>query len=436
MYSRRHFFGAIGVPAVGAFAAPTLDPSKFIRALEAAASVEASGLSPQEVASDEGFWFAVQQAYSSDRSQVNLNYGGVGASPLSVQGAMKRYQDYSNTSPVYAMWRILEPQREGVRQKMARFFGCDPEELAFTRNASESLQTCQFGIDLAPGDEILTTTQDYGRMITTFRQMERRDGVVLKQFSIPIPAEDDDEIVALFEENITPRTRMILMCHMINITGQILPVKGVVQMARKRDIPVIVDGAHTFAHFVFKHEDLDCDYFGTSLHKWLNAPHGTGLLYVRKEKIRETWPLMAAAERQDDDIRKFEEIGTHPAAPYLAIGDALTFHLGVGPARKEARLRYLRDYWAKQLIDNDRVRLHTSLKPEFACGLAVVQIEGIDSGDLGNHMWRNHKIIVTPIKHPEFEGIRVTPNISSSLMELDRFVAAMQDVLQNGVRIA
>jgi isopenicillin-N epimerase len=226
------------------------------------------------------------------------------------------------------------------------------------------------------------------------------------------------------------------MCHMINITGQILPVKGVVQMARKRDIPVIVDGAHTFAHFVFKHEDLDCDYFGTSLHKWLNAPHGTGLLYVRKEKIRETWPLMAAAERQDDDIRKFEEIGTHPAAPYLAIGDALTFHLGIGPARKEARLRYLRDYWAKQLIDNDRVRLHTSLKPEFACGLAVVQIEGIDSGDLGNHMWRNHKIIVTPIKHPEFEGIRVTPNISSSLMELDRFVAAMQDVLQNGVKIA
>jgi selenocysteine lyase/cysteine desulfurase len=266
--------------------------------------------------------------------------------------------------------------------------------------------------------------------------MERRNGVVLRQFSIPVPSEDDDAIVALFEENITPRTRMILMCHMINITGQILPVKGVVQMARKHDIPVIVDGAHTFAHFVFKHEDLDCDYFGTSLHKWLNAPHGTGLLYVRKEKIGETWPLMAAAERQDDDIRKFEEIGTHPAAPYLAIGDALTFHLGVGPERKEARLRYLRDYWAKQLIDNDRIRLHTSLKPEFACGLAVVQIEGIDSGDLGTHMWRNHKIIVTPIKHPEFEGIRVTPNISSSLMELDRFVAAMQNVLENGVKIA
>ena len=433
MYNRRHFLGAIGIPAVGAIAAPTLDPSKFTRAFEAAASVEASGRSPQEVASDERFWFEVQQAYSSDRSLVNLNYGGVGASPVVVQDSMKRYQDYSNTAPVYSMWRILEPQREGVRQKMARFFGCDPEEIAFTRNASESLQICQFGFDLEPGDEILTTTQDYGRMITTFRQRERRDGVVLRQFSIPVPAEDDDAIVALFEQNITPRTRMILMCHMINITGQILPVKGVVQMARKHDIPVIVDAAHTFAHFVFKHEDLDCDYFGTSLHKWLNAPHGTGLLYVRKEKIGDTWPLMAAAERQDDNIRKFEEIGTHPAAPYLAIGDALTFHLGVGPERKEERLRYLRDYWAKQLIENDRIRLHTSLKPQFACGLAVVQIEGIDSGDLGNYMWNQHKIIVTPIKHAEFEGIRVTPNICSTLMELDRFVDAMQDVLQNGV---
>jgi selenocysteine lyase/cysteine desulfurase len=433
VYSRRRFLGAIGIPAVGAVAAPTLNPGKFARAFEAAAAVEASGKTPQEVASDEGFWFAVQEAYSADRSIVNLNYGGVNASPAPVQEAMKRYLDYSNTSPVYAMWRILEPQREGVRQKMAKFFGCDTEEIALTRNASESLQICQFGIDMEPGDEILTTTQDYGRMLTTFRQRERREGLVMRQFSIPVPSEDDEEIVALFEQNITPRTRMILMCHMINITGQILPVKGVVQMARKYDIPVIVDGAHTFAHFVFKHEDLDCDYFGTSLHKWLCAPHGTGLLYVRREKIGDLWPLMAAAERQDDNIRKFEEIGTHPAAPYLAIGDALTFHLGIGPARKEERLRYLRDYWAKPLLEHDRVHLHTSLKPQFACGLAVVNIEGIDPGDLSNHMWNQHKIIVTPIKHAEFQGIRVTPNVCTTLLELNRFIAAMQDVLENGV---
>jgi selenocysteine lyase/cysteine desulfurase len=436
VYSRRRFLGAIGIPAVGVVAAPTLDPSKFARAFEAAAAIEASGKTPQEVASDEGFWFAVQEAYSADRSIVNLNYGGVNASPVPVQEAMKRYLDYSNTSPVYAMWRILEPQREGVRQKMAKFFGCDTEEIAFTRNASESLQICQFGIDMEPGDEILTTTQDYGRMLTTFRQRERREGIVMRQFSIPVPSEDDDEIVSLFEQNITPRTRIILMCHMINITGQILPVKGVVQMARKYDIPVIVDGAHTFAHFVFKHEDLDCDYFGTSLHKWLCAPHGTGLLYVRKEKIGDLWPLMAAAERQDDNIRKFEEIGTHPAAPYLAIGDALTFHLGIGPARKEERLRYLRDYWALQLLEHDRVHLHTSLKPQFACGLAVVNIEGIDPGDLSNHMWAQHKIIVTPIKHAEFQGIRVTPNVCTTIPELDRFVAAMEDVIQNGVSTA
>ncbi|UCF38729.1 MAG: aminotransferase class V-fold PLP-dependent enzyme, partial [Acidobacteriota bacterium] len=335
--------------------------------------------------------------------------------------------------PVYSMWRILEPRKEIVRQRLARIFGCDSEEIAITRNASEGLQICQFGFDLKPGDEVLTTNQDYPRMINTWRQSERRTGIKLRQFSLPVPVEDVETVVSLFERNITPRTRLILMCHMINLTGQILPVKEVVQMARKKGIPVIVDGAHTFAHFDFNQEDLDCDYFATSLHKWLFAPHGTGMLYVRRSRIKELWPLMAASEEQDDDIRKFEEIGTHPAANFLAIGDAISFHEGIGPARKGARMRFLRDYWAKRLMKNPRVRMNTSLDPRFSCGLANVQIEGVDSTELSSYLFNEHRIVVTTIKHDEFEGLRVTPSVYTTLDELDRFCEVMERVIEKGL---
>jgi selenocysteine lyase/cysteine desulfurase len=346
---------------------------------------------------------------------------------------MKRHLDYSNEAPVYTMWQVLEPQREGVRQRLAGSFHCDSEEIALTRNASEGLQICQFGFDLKPGDEVLTTTQDYPRMITTFRQRERREGIVLKQFKIPVPAENVDVIVSLFEQNITPRTRLILMSHMINLTGQILPVKEVVAMARARGIPVIVDGAHSFAHFDFTLDDLECDYFSTSLHKWLLAPHGTGMLFVRRDKIASLWPLTAAPDTMDDDIRKYEEIGTHPAANYLAIADALTFHEGIGAARKEARLRYLRDYWANRLLENDRFVLHTSLKPEFSCCLTNVEIDGVDPTALAAYLWDRHRIIVTPIIHDEFQGLRVTPNVYTTLNELDRFCDAMETAAGNGI---
>lgn len=430
MYSRRQFLGTVAKPAAASMFAATFTPASFDRLFERLSDFSGT---PQEIAKDEEFWRAVQQAYTVDRSLVNLNNGGVSPAPADVQEAMKRHLDYSNEAPVYTMWQILEPQREGVRQRIARDFGCDTEEIALTRNASEGLQICQLGIDLKPGDEVLTTTQDYGRMITTFKQRERRDGIVLKQFQIPIPAEDDDEIVRLFEENITPKTKVILMCHIINITGQILPVKKVVQMARQYDIPVIVDGAHAYAHFDFKHEDLDCDYYATSLHKWLCAPHGTGMLYVRKNKIKDLWPMMAAPERMDDDIRKFEEIGTHPAANYIAISDALTFHQGIGAKRKEERLRYLRDYWAKALLENDRFRLHTSFMPKYSCCIGNIEIEGIDTSAVGRYLWGEHRIIATPIKHAEFEGLRVTANVYTTIEELDRFIDAMRWVADNGM---
>lgn len=430
MKTRREFLGAIGRPAVSVAAIAALRPRAFDNVLDLFSGLSGS---PSDLAADEFLWRQVQEAFTVDRSLINLNNGGVSPAPASVQAAMKRYLDYSNEAPVYTMWQILEPQREAVRQRIARNFHCDPEEIALTRNASEGLQICQLGFDLKPDDEVLTTTQDYPRMITTFKQRERREGIVLKQFKIPVPAENAEEIVSLFEQHITPRTRLILMSHMINLTGQILPVKPVVEMARRHGIPVIVDGAHAYAHFDFTLDDLGCDYYATSLHKWLLAPHGTGMLFVRRDKIASLWPLMAAPDGMDHDIRKYEEIGTHPAANYLAIADALTFHEGIGAARKEARLRYLRDYWAMRLLEDERVTLHTSLDPAFSCCLANVQIAGVEPVDLVQHLWNRHRIIVTPIKHPEFEGIRVTPNLYTTLGELDRFCDAMEDVTRNGL---
>ncbi len=424
--SRRAFLAA-------AAAVPTVVALRPERALAIAAELARHAGTPAELAADPHFWFEAQQAFTVDRTLVNLNNGGVSPAPRVVQQAMERHLAYSNTAPPYTMWKVLQPQREPVRQRLGRLFGCDPEELAITRNASEGLQICQFGHDLAPGDEVLTTTQDYPRMVTTFKQRERREGIVLRQFKIPIPAEDPAAVVRLFEQNITPRTRLILMSHMINITGQILPVREVVAMAREHGLPVIVDGAHTFAHFPFTQAELDCDFYATSLHKWLFAPIGTGLLYVRRDRIGALWPLMAAPDVMDDNIRKFEEIGTHPAANYLAIGEAITFHQGVGAERKAARLIYLRDRWARRLLEHDRVRLHTSLEPGRSCGIATVQVDGVDSAALAGHLWDRHRILTVPIKHPEFEGIRVSPSIYTSEEEVDRFADVVEAVVTGRV---
>jgi len=433
MLNRREFMAVVSQPLGAAAALAFLHPRRALAVAEVASGYPGSA---EEVAGDETFWAEIQRAFVVDRTVINLNNGGVSPSPAAVQEAQRRYQEYSNAAPAYTMWRVLEPQRETVRENLARFFGCDPEEVALTRNTSEGLETCQFGFDLKAGDEVLTSNQDYPRMITTFKQRERREGIVLKQISLPTPAEDPEQVVRAFEAAITPKTRLILVSHMIFLTGQVLPVRQVVAMGRRRRIPVLVDGAHTFAHLAFTQADLDCDYYATSLHKWLFAPHGTGMLYVRREKICGLWPLMAAPPELDGNIRKFEEIGTHPAAPYLAIGEALAFTTGIGPRRKEARLRYLRDRWATCLSRHARVRLHTSLKPGLSCGLALVQLEGVDSGRLADHLWAKHRIIVAAIKHDEFEGIRVAPSVYTTPDEIDQFCEAIEAVLEKGLPTA
>jgi selenocysteine lyase/cysteine desulfurase len=427
MTTRRGFINA----AAGAAALSVITEGGLGRVQ--AAERRAAGRSPEEIAADEDYWRGIQQAFAVDRTIINLNNGGVSPSASDTHEALKRYLDRSNECPVYAMWEILEPHIESVRQGLARAFGCDPEEMAITRNASESLETCIYGLDLKPGDEVLTTNQDYGRMLNTWRQRERREGLVLRTISFPTPPPSLDDLAERFERAITPKTRVILVCHITNLTGQIFPIRRIAELGRERGIPVIVDGAHAFAHFPFERKDLECDYYGTSLHKWLLAPIGTGFLYVRKEKIPALWPLMAAPDRMDDDIRKYEEIGTHPAANHNAIAEALTFHNGIGVERKAARLGYLRDRWAKRLRDQPGVRLLTSLEPGMSGAIATVNLDGVDPRALKQHLWQSRRVFVVPIVHEEFQGIRVTPNIFTTLDEVDVFAEEMERVIQHGL---
>lgn len=429
--NRRQFLSMIG-KGVGLAALSSSTVAALLEDLHAATK-RIEHLSPEQAAMDEDFWFEIQQAFSITRGITNLNNGGVSPSPRIVTEALVRYTWQQEDVTAYTMWQILEPQCETVRTGLAEIFGCDREEIAITRNASESLEILLMGMDLKSGDEILTTTQDYPRMLTTLRQREAREGLVLKMIKVPIAPEHLDDITVEFEKAITPKTRIILISHVINITGQIMPVKSICQLARSKGVEVIVDGAHSFAHFDFKQSDLACDYYGTSLHKWLFAPKGTGLLFVKRDKIEKIWPLMAAEKTQKDNIRKFEEIGTHPAAPRLAIGEAILFHNGIGAKRKEERLRYLSRYWMNKLKDLPNVRFHTSWQPNQSCGIANVEIVGVDPGALSGYLMDKHKIFTTAIVHEEFKGIRITPSVYTTLKELDRFCGVMEAVATKGL---
>jgi selenocysteine lyase/cysteine desulfurase len=417
--------------AAGALATIGLRDDSVARVL--AAQTRVRDRPTDEVAADEDYWREIQQAFAIDRSLINLNNGGVSPSPRVVLDALRRHMEFSNNAPAKTMWGILDPEVETVRARLARAFGCLPDELAITRNSSEALETCIYGIDLKPSDEVLTTDQDYPRMLSTYRQRELREGIVLKTVPVPAPVDDPAELLDVFAKNITAQTRVILCCQVVNITGQIFPVREIVRLGREHGIPVIVDGAHAFAHLAFNRDDLDCDYYGTSLHKWLTAPHGTGFLYVRKDRIESLWPLMAAVKPRSDDIRKYEEIGTHPAATRLAISEAVTLHNGIGPQRKEARLRYLRDRWARRLSQDRRVKLYCRLEPQHSCGIATFAIADIDPTKLAEHLFTKHRIITVAIDHATIKGVRVTPNVYTTFDEIDMFCEAVENVLANGL---
>ena len=427
MLSRRAFLRA-GTTTAAVLAAFTDESLQRV----AAAAERATGRTPADVAADETYWREIQQAFTLDRTLINLNNGGCCPSPRVVHEAFKRYLDISNQAPVYHMWQILEPNIEAVRRQLAAEFGCTAEELAITRNASEALQIAQLGIDLKAGDEVVTTNQDYGRMLDTWDQRARREGITVKKISFPVPPKSMDDLAERLLGATSPRTKVLHFCHITNLTGQIFPVKAICDAARAKGIKTVVDGAHAFAHFPFKVSDLGCDYYGTSLHKWLLAPIGTGFLYVRRENIEGLWPLTPANASRAKDIRKFEEIGTHPAANHNAIAEALTFHEGIGIERKSARLRYLRNRWADRLKTNPRVRIHTSMDPAQSCAIGTVQLVGVPTAKVVATLWDKWRIIATPIVHPEYEGLRVTPNVYTTVDEIDTFATAMERILESG----
>ena len=434
MSDRRAFLGSL----IGATAAlpglrlPTMRADAFRRL--ARAEPIASGASPNATAEDEAYWAEIQRAFDLDRTMVNLNNGGCSPAPTHVLEQMIRDLRFSNEIPVQHMWRELEPRIESVRRELARDFGCDAEEMAITRNASESNETMIFGLDLKRGDEIVITTQNYPRMQNAWRQRERRDGLVLKAVKMETPPPSADAYVQRIAEAITPRTRVIEVMHISFMTGYIAPVKRIVDLARPKGIAVFVDGAHAYAHFPFTRDELGCDYYGTSLHKWLMAPIGTGFLYVRRDKIPALWPLMAGSIEQESNIRKYEEIGTHPAANHNAIAVALAFHRAIGAERKIARLRFLRDRWAKRLLAaSDRVKMLTPIGPNESGAIGVVAVDGLDIGKLQGWLMAKHKIVTTPLIHPEFNGLRVTPNVYSTLDEVDLFADKMVEAIKRGV---
>ena len=429
--SRRNFFSSAG-KGLGLMALSSSVVGSLFENVKAAGK-RIEHLSPVEAARDEDYWATIQQSFAVSHGLINLNNGGVSPSPRMVTEAFVRYTWQQEEATAYTMWQLLEPQSETIRTGLAEIFGCSPEEIAITRNASESLEILLMGMDLKSGDEILTTTQDYPRMLTTLRQRELREGIKLNLIKIPIAPQNVDDIAAAFERAVTPKTKVILISHQINLTGQITPVKKVCEMARARGIETIVDGAHSFAQFDFKQADLGCDYFGTSLHKWIYAPKGTGMLYIKKDKIPKIWALMASENQNKNDIRKYEEIGTHSAAMRLAIGESILFHHAIGAKRKDERLRYLSRYWMDRIKDIPKVGFNTSFDPKQFCAIANFKIDGVNPGEIGSYLMSKHKIITTPIIHDEFSGVRITPNVYTTLWELDRFAEAVETIARKGI---
>lgn len=425
-FNRRNFVQKLaGVAGATAFA-PFYSSCKgqsFLRAVE-----EFENVPPTDIATDEDFWRYIQQAYTVSNSIINLNNGGVCPQPLVVQEAVERYNKLSNEAPSYYMWRTLDMGREPLRMKLAEIAGCSKEELAINRNSSEALETVIFGLRLKKGDEVVLTKQDYPNMINAWKQRAHREGIVLKWIDFDFPIEDKDFIVRKFAEAFTENTKVVQITHIINWMGQILPVKEIAGEARKRGIEVLVDAAHSFAHIDYKIPDLDCDYFGTSLHKWLCAPFGSGLLYVKKDKVKNLYPLFAAGEPESEDIRKFENLGTRSFAIEQAIAQAINFHQMIGSERKEKRLQYLKNYWTEKVKSLPKVKIGTSLNPQFSCAIALLQIEGKTPQEVQQFLFNSFKIHTVAINWENIHGVRITPNVYTRTEDLDRLVRAITDL--------
>lgn len=382
-------------------------------------------LGSDEAASDEDFWNWVRSNYTVAANVINLNNGGVSPQPKIVQEAHIRNYQYSNEAPSYYMWRILDQQREGLRNKLADLCGVLPEELAINRNATEGLNTIIFGLNLKAGDEVVLSTFDYPNMMNAWKQREKRDGIKLVWINIPQPFESDEAVIKLYEHAITSRTKVVHITHLINWTGNIVPCKAIADMAHKKGCEVIVDAAHSFGHFEFKLPDTGADYLATALHKWIGAPFGTGLLYIRKEKISSVWALLSAVEPDGKDMKKFESLGTRSFAAEMAIGAAVDFHTTIGAKRKEARLRFLKNYWSEKVQQLPNVNFYTSQKPQQSCAIATTGIEGWQAPQMESWLFDKYKIHSVSILHEKVNGIRISPNVYTSTKDLDFLVKGL-----------
>ncbi|MDB5221767.1 MAG: cefD [Chitinophagaceae bacterium] len=424
--SRRSFIQKAGL-ITGAFSLNSLYNQLYAADIESA-NKKIFSLTPQQAASNEDYWAVIQQAYSVNPNIINLNNGGVSPAPKVVQDALDRYNKLTNEGPSYYMWRILDQGREPLREKLAELAGCDSDQVAINRNSTEALNTVIFGLNLKVGDEVIGTKQDYPNMINAWKQRAAREGIVYTQISFDFPVEDDEAIVNAYEKAITPKTKLLHITHMVNWSGQLMPVKKIAKMAHAKGIEVLVDGAHSFGLIDFKIPDLDADYFGTSLHKFLSAPVGSGMLWIKKDKIKNIWPLICNDKPNSDDIRKFETIGTRSFPIEQAIGEAINFHNAIGSKRKQERIHYLKNYWASAVKQNPNVKIHTSLNPKYSCAICGVSVNGITPAELDNRLFNNYKIHTVGIVWENISCVRVTPHVYTKLKDLDKLIKAINEI--------
>jgi selenocysteine lyase/cysteine desulfurase len=386
-----------------------------------------SDLPSSVLAKDEDFWAQIRGGYLIKPDYINLENGYYNFLPKATLEKFIGHVRDINLEGSYYMRTVQFENKKAMAAKLAVVAGCSPDELIVTRNTTESLDMIIGGLDWKPGDEAVMAEQDYGAMLEMFKLVGRRYGVVNKIVSVPLHPSSDEEIVNLYAGAITEKTKLLMVCHMINITGQILPVRKICDMAHSKGVQVMVDGAHAFAHFKFSISDLNCDYYGTSLHKWMSVPLGAGFLYVKKENIGKVWPLLAEGDRKPDDISRLNHIGTHPSHTDLAIADAIDFYNMIGAERKEARLRYLQNYWTDKVRKLPHVILNTPADPSRSCGIANVGVKDMKPGDLGDMLFKKYKIYTAPIDGSGVHGCRITPNVYTTTADLDVLVKALTE---------
>ena len=429
MTLRRSFIRTMGAIATGAIAIPGMSNYATAQTIQQAAD-QMRSKSIQEIVEDEVFWKTIRLAYSVSPTIINLNNGGVSPQVSLVQDMLDKYNRQCNEAPSYFMWRILDMGREPLRERLAKLVGAAPDEVAIDRNATEALETVIFGLDLKAGDEVVLTKQDYPNMMNAWKQREMHDKIKLVWLDLELPNDSDEYFVKTFKDAVTSRTKVVHVTHMINWCGQMQPARKIADAVKgkNKDIFVLADCAHSVAIVDFKVSELNVDAMGTSLHKFLCAPFGSGLLYVKKERIAQLWPLFPNDKPQSDDIKKFETLGTRSFPIEQAIGYAINFHETIGTVNKGARLLYLKNYWMERVKDIPKVKLHTSFKSDYSCAIGGISIDGMKASEIERALFDKYKIHTVAIEYEKFNHVRVTPNVYTTIEEIEKFVRAIKAI--------